>query len=117
MQAQSNVELTTQPAGSLVFEQLPSGEYAWLRPDTERAALNAAIRDADALGQDMDHRLGWPSQARVTKCGRTSERADTRYGIADMGRDALARAVAMDNLFGPDWPTVAESCALNGVAC
>jgi hypothetical protein len=35
---QSNAQLTTRPAVSLVLEQLPSGEWAWLRPTPRERA-------------------------------------------------------------------------------
>ena len=31
----SNAQPTSRPAGSLVFERLPSGEWAWLRGASE----------------------------------------------------------------------------------
>ena len=80
--------------------------FAWLRPDRERAELDAAIRDAAALDYDMTRTLGWPEGHRALQ---------ERIALTDAGRDALARELAMEALFGP-WPNVAEACALNGVA-
>ena len=97
--SKSSVQLTPQAAGSLVLERLPSGEFAWLRPDRERADLDAAIRDAAALDYDMTRTLGWPKDHPALQ---------ERIAITQAGRDALARAEAMDSLFGP-WPTVAEA--------
>jgi hypothetical protein len=48
MHAQSNPQLTTQPADSLVLEQLPSGEYAWLRPVRVVDAIALPHVDPDA---------------------------------------------------------------------
>ena len=79
------------PSG-LVLERLPNGELAWLRPE-----LDAAIRDADQLDQDLIRLLGWP---------KPQPKPESRYWLTDLGR----RALAMEALFGP-WPTCAEVCA------
>jgi hypothetical protein len=60
MHAQSNPQLTTQPADSLVLERLPSGEYAWLRP------------------------------ARVVDVAHVALPQDARFDLTDAGRRALA---------------------------
>jgi DNA gyrase inhibitor GyrI len=103
--AESTAQIATQPTETLVLEQLPSGEYAWLRPK-----LDAAIRDADAPDHDMTARLGWPSQVHVHDVRHDRLSADTRFGITEAGRAALVRAEAMENLFGQPWPTVVEAC-------
>jgi hypothetical protein len=69
-----------------------SASLAWLRPDRECADLDAAIHRAGRIEQDAHSLLD-------------------RYAITTTGRDALARAEAMENLFGP-WPTVAEVFAI-----
>ena len=84
----------TDPAG-LVLERLPSGDYAWLRP-----ALDAAIRDAAQVDQDLTHLLD-----------RGRQQPEVRYVLTDAGRRALdeaARDRAMHALFGYPWPTLAE---------
>ena len=81
------------PAG-LVLERLPSGDYAWLRPE-----LDAAPRDAEQLGQNLARTLGWPEPR--------PEPEDTRWTITQAGRDYLARQRAMAALFGP-WPMLSE---------
>src|SRR3712207_4087530 len=83
----------SDPAG-LVFEQLPSGEWAWLRPE-----LDAAIRDAERLDRDMPRLLDQRADRQVDP--------EPRYTLTQAGRDYLARERAMGNLFGP-WPTVAD---------
>ena len=88
-----SVEFTPGRIGDLVLETLPSGELAWLRAD-----LNAAIRDADRLDQDLTDTLGWPEP---------QPEDGPRYVVTDRGH----RALAMDALFGQPWPTVAETCA------
>jgi hypothetical protein len=82
----------TDPAG-LVLERLPSGDYAWLRPE-----LDAAIRDAEQLGKDLTRTLGWPEPRPE------AEPEEIRYTLTDAGR----RALAMARLFGP-WPTLAQA--------
>jgi hypothetical protein len=57
------VQLTTAAVGSLVLEQLPSGEWAWLRPE-----LDAVIHDADRLDQAA-HRL-------LDRCALTEQGRD-----------------------------------------
>jgi hypothetical protein len=92
------------PSDDLVFERLPGGSYAWLRPE-----LNAAIRDADQVDQALSRRLG--------RCA--DQPPEPRYWITDAGRRALdedRRARAMEALFGQPWPTVAEASRLEGVA-
>jgi hypothetical protein len=60
---QSNAQITTQPAGSLVLEQLPSGEWAWLRPEIERVWLTD--RGRRALAMDALFGRPWPTVAEV----------------------------------------------------
>ena len=81
----------TDPAG-LVLERLPNGELAWLR-----AELDTAITDAEQVDQDLTRTLGWPE----------SQPEEIRYTLTDAGR----RALAMQRLFGEDWPTLAEADA------
>ena len=81
----------TDPAG-LVLERLPSGEYAWLRPE-----LDGAIRDAEQLDQDLTRRLGWPEP---------QPEPEERIALTDLGR----RVLAMERLFG-SWPTLAQADA------
>jgi hypothetical protein len=60
MHAQSNPQLITQPTDNFVLEQLPSGEYASLRP------------------------------ARVIDVAHVALPQDARFDITDAGRRALA---------------------------
>jgi hypothetical protein len=81
----------------LVLEILPNGESAWLRPE-----LDAAIADAGALDAQITRCLGWPeNHPALQEC----------IGITQAGRDALARAEALENLLGQPWPSVAEAVA------
>jgi hypothetical protein len=78
--------------------------HAWLRPK-----LDAAIRDADRLDQDLGRLLD----------RRGAESPEPRYWITDEGRRALdedRRACAMEALFGRPWSTVAEASTLEGAA-
>jgi hypothetical protein len=77
---------------TLVLDRLPSGEFAWLRPE-----LDTAIRDADRVHQDLTRFLRWPEP-------RPEDRG---YAITQAGRDYLARQRAMQALFGP-WPLLSE---------
>ena len=81
-------------SAGLVFEKLPSGEWAWLRPE-----LDIAIRDAERLERDMSRLLDHRDDQQLEP--------ERRYTLTQVGRDYLARERAMDNLFGP-WPTVAD---------
>jgi hypothetical protein len=72
---------TGHTPADLVLERLPSGSYAWLRPELDRA-----IRDAERIDRALGRRLG-----------------TDRFALTDLGR----RALAMERLFGP-WPTLAE---------
>ena len=82
------------PAG-LVLERLPNGEYAWLRRE-----LDAAIRDADRLDQDL---------TRLLERRPKPTADDVGYVLTDKGR----RALAMEACFGRPWPTAAEACGLD----
>ena len=83
--------------GDLVLETLPNGELAWLR-----AELDAAIADADQVDQALTRTLGWPER---------NGSQPRRYWLTQPATDLLARARAMDALFDPCWPTLAEVSA------
>jgi hypothetical protein len=74
---------TSSVADELVLERLPNGELAWLRPAFQ-FAFNAAI-----------------------------ERVTARYVLTDRGHELLAddrrHTAALDMLFHPTWPTVADT--------
>jgi len=65
--------------GGQVLERLPSGEYAWLRPEHHPVRIVEPVT------------LPHPDD-------------DTRYVLTDLGQRAVAEAA----LFGP-WPTAAEA--------
>ena len=99
MHAHSTADSETadgEPANGLVLERLPNGELAWLRRE-----LDAAIHDAEQVDQDLTRTLGWPEPQPQP------EPKDVRYTLTDAGR----RALAMQRLFGEDWPTLAEADA------
>jgi hypothetical protein len=106
----SSTQSNAQPTDSLELVNYGAG-HAWLRPDRECATLDAAIAEAERLGQDMTARLGWPEShpALVEAMDDLIDDAtrDTRYALTDKAR----RALAMDALFGHGWPTVAEAGA------
>ena len=93
MLTQSTAGQEAGPTTDLELVSYGAG-YAWLRPE-----LDAAIRDAEQLDQDLTRTLGWPEPQ--------PEPEDVRYTITDLGR----RALAMERLFGDGWPTLAQADA------
>lgn len=82
-----------QVAGPTDLELVNYGAgYTWFW-----AELDAVIRDADRLDQDLTRLLDRRPEPQ-------SEPEDRRYVLTDAGR----RALAMEALFGP-WPNVARS--------
>jgi hypothetical protein len=72
--------------------------HAWLRPE-----LNAAIRDAEQLDQDLTRLLAGRPELQPQP-----EPEETRWTITQSGRDYLARERAVVALFG-SWPTLARA--------
>jgi len=82
-------QVAGHPPAALELVNYGAG-HAWLRPE-----LDAAIRDAEQVDQDLTRRLGWPEP---------EANDEPRYTLTDRSR----RVLAMERLFGP-WPTVAQA--------
>jgi hypothetical protein len=94
------------PSADLELVNYGAG-YAWLRPE-----LDAAIRDADRIHQDLTRTLGWPESHAIctepSSAGpdyRTAlcpepQPEERRYALTLRGRDLLARWRAERWLFG-----------------
>ena len=78
MRPKSTAQLTTQPAGSLVLERLPSGEWAWLRPaPRERSYVIPrrywlTDRGRRALAMDALFGRPWPTVAEAYALARVA---------------------------------------------